>query len=154
MDAPDWYDDWCDEAFAAFQAKQQKITDAYRLEDWVRYDYDAHACTLTFSDANGPRVVADIQVVGSIGDDDWMWGWANDNWPAQSTDVMHRVRDFGVQNGIEELTSDFLVSDDLPGLGWMLAAIATRVLDAEGAYRAPGDPGAVYLLIRSLKFVS
>jgi hypothetical protein len=154
MNAPDWYDDWCDEAFDAFMAKQKRTAETYRLESWDRYDYDAAACTLTFSDASGPRVVADIQVVGTIGDEDWMWGWANDNWPAQSTDVMRQVRDYGAANGIEELTSEFLASDDLPGLGWMLSAIAARVLEAEGAYSAPTQPGAVYLLIRSIKFVS
>ena len=59
------------------------------------------------------------------------------------------------EHGVEELTTDYLESDDLPGLGWMLAAIAARVLDAEGAYRAPTpDGGTVYLVLRSLKFVS
>ncbi|PZQ63594.1 MAG: hypothetical protein DI570_08335 [Phenylobacterium zucineum] len=154
MNAPDWYDAWCDEAFDAFMAKQKKLTETYRLGEWQRYDYDANACTLTFSDEKGPRVVAEIQVVGTIGDEDWMWGWANENWPAQSTDVMRQVHDFGATNGIEELTSTFLASDDLPGLGWMLSAISARVLEAEGAYSAPTQPGAVYLLIRSIKSVS
>ena len=154
MKSPDWYDDWCEEAFAAFTAKQKRMEEAYSLGSWARYDYDADACTLTFSDDKGLRVVADIQVVGTIGQDDWMWGWANANWPRQSTDVMRQVRQFGVDNGVEELATDLLHGDDLDGLGWMLTAIAARVLDAEGAYRAPTDVGAVYLLIRSLKFVS
>ena len=34
------------------------------------------------------------------------------------------------------------------------AAISARVLDAQGAYRAPSGEGAVYLLIRSIKSVS
>lgn len=154
MKAPDWYDAWCEDAFAAFTAKQERMQVDYRLADWTRYDYDAAACTLTFSDAQGARVVADIQVIGTIGEHDWMWGWANANWPSQSTDAMRQVRTFGAQNGVEELAVDVLTSDDLPGLGWMLAAISARVLEAEGAYRAPSGTGAVYLLIRSIKFVS
>ncbi|OHB27699.1 MAG: hypothetical protein A2790_16885 [Phenylobacterium sp. RIFCSPHIGHO2_01_FULL_69_31] len=154
MKAPDWYDAWCEEAFATFTAKQKRMDETHRLAAWARYDYDAAACTLTFSDEAGPRVVADIQVVGTIGGQDWMWGWANGNWPAQSTEAMRQVRQFGLDNGIEELATDVLTSDDLPGLGWMLAAISARVLEAEGAYRAPSGAGAVYLLIRSLKSVS
>jgi hypothetical protein len=154
MKAPDWYDAWCEEAFDAFMTKQKQLNDAHRLGEWQRYDYDAAACTLTFSDERGPRLVADIQVVGTISDSDWMWGWANESWPEQSTHDMRRVRDFGAENGVEELTSEFLDSDDLPGLGWMLSAIAARVLGAEGAYSAPTQPGAVYLLIRSIKSVS
>jgi hypothetical protein len=154
MDAPEWYDAWCEEAFATFTGKQKLLTETYRLDEWQRYDYDTNAGTLTFSDAAGPRVLADIQVIGTIGDQDWLWGWANENWPPLSTDGMRPVRDFGAEHGIEELTTDYLESDDLPGLGWMLAAISARVLNAEGAYRAPSGEGAVYLLIRSIKSVS
>jgi len=154
MDAPEWYDAWCEEAFATFTGKQKLLTETYRLDAWQRYDYDTKAGTLTFSDAAGPRVLADIQVIGTIGDQDWLWGWAIENWPSLSTDGMRAVRDFGAEHGIEELTTDYLESDDLPGLGWMLAAISARVLNAEGAYRAPSGEGAVYLLIRSIKSVS
>jgi hypothetical protein len=154
MQAPEWYDAWCKEAFETFRIKQNALTETYRLASRERYDYDTAAGTLTFSDQGRPKVLADIQVIGTIGAEDWLWGWANANWPAVSTDGMRAVRDFGAQNGIEELTTEHLESDDLPGLGWMLAAIAARVLDAEGAYRAPSGDGAVYLLIRSIKSVS
>jgi hypothetical protein len=100
MKAPDWYDAWCEEAFAAFTAKQKRMDEAHRLGSWTRYDYDANACTLTFSDDKGPRVVADIQVVGTTDAHDWLWGWANANLPPQSTEAMQQVRAFGVENGI------------------------------------------------------
>lgn len=155
MQAPDWYDAWCEDAFETFRGKQERLLETYRLDSWERYDYDANAATLTFSDGGQPRVIADMQVLGSIGDDDWVWGWANANWPTLSVEGLKPLHAFGVVNGIEELTTEFLTSDDLQGLGWMLAAIATRVLDAEGAYRAPTpEGGAVYLLLRSLEFVS
>jgi len=154
MQAPDWYDTWCEEAFESFSAKQQRMEAAYMLGAWARYDYDAVNCTLTFSDDAGPRVVADMQVIGTIGPNDWLWGWSNDVLPSASVADLQRVREFGAENGIEELTTNVIVGDDLTGVGWMFAAIATRVLGAEGAYRAPTADGAVYLLIRSIKFVS
>jgi hypothetical protein len=154
MNAPEWYDAWCEEAFATFTGKQNRLVDTYRLSSWERYDYDAAAGTLTFSDAGAARVVAEIQVLGTTSDADWLWGWANDHWPASSVAAMERVRAFGAEHGIEELTSEFLASDDLDGMGWMLAAIAARILDAEGAYRAPSETGALYLVLQSIKFVS
>lgn len=154
MKAPDWYDAWCEEAFADFTAKQNRNAEAYRLESWLRYDYDLNAGTLTFSDAQGPRVVADIQVVGTTAQTDWLWGWSNAAWPVSSIEAMRRVRDFGAENGIEELTTEILKGDDLVGVGWMLTAISTRVLGAEGGYRAPTANGALFLLMQSLKFVS
>jgi hypothetical protein len=154
MKSPDWYDAWCEEAFAAFTAKQQKMDETHRLGSWHRYDYDTAAGTLTFSDAAGPRVIAEIQVVGTTAPENWLWGWANEQWPEISTHATRRVRDFGAENGVEELTTEVLVSDDLDGLGWMLTAISARVLDAEGGYRAPSANGATYFLIRSIKSVS
>lgn len=155
MQAPDWYDDWCEAAFAAFQAKQQQITEAYRLGDWERYDYDANARTLTFSDAGVAKVKAEITVLGTTGETDFLWGWANPSWPMLSVAGLRPVHTFGIENGVEELTTDLLSGDDLDGLGWMLAAIAVRILDAKGAYRAPTpEGGAVFLILRSIEFVS
>ncbi|MBI1196449.1 MAG: hypothetical protein GC203_01145 [Phenylobacterium sp.] len=154
MKAPDWYDAWCEEAFADFSAKQNRNAEAFRLESWLRYDYDTQARTLTFSDEQGPRVVADIQVVGRTGAVGWLWGWGDPAWPPASVEAMGRVRDFGAENGVEELTTDFLKSDDLEGAGWMLTAIAARILEAEGGYRAQSANGAVYFLLQSIKFVS
>ena len=154
MQAPDWYEAWCDEAFDAFMAKQKQASETYRLGGWARYDYDTDAGVLTFSDDSGPRVIDDIQVLGTTAPSDWLWGWANAIWPPASVADAARVRDFGAEHGIEELTTESLVSDDLDALGWMLAAIATRVLDAEGAYRAPTQNGGLYLIMRTLRSVS
>lgn len=154
MQAPDWYDAWCDEAFAAFTAKQKQVAETYRLDTWLHYDYDAAAGVLTFSDALGPKVVAEIEVLGTTGESEWLWAWANTELPAAAVEGASGVRAFGVESGVEELITERLRSDDLAGLGWMLAAIAARVLEAEGAYRAPTSTGAVYLVLRSLKFVS
>src|SRR4051812_39579314 len=43
MKSPDWYDAWCEEAFDAFTAKQKRLSEAYGLASWERYDYDAAA---------------------------------------------------------------------------------------------------------------
>jgi hypothetical protein len=154
MKAPDWYDAWCEEAFAAFTAKQKQIAETYRLDAWVRYEYDAAAGTIAFTDGVSPRVVADIQVLGTTGESEFLWSWANAELPASAVEGAAQVKTFGVENGIEELTTERLRSDDLTALGWMLAAISTRVLEPDGAYRAPTETGAVFLVLRSLKFVS
>jgi hypothetical protein len=154
MKAPDWYEAWCEEAFAAFSAKQQALEATYRLGSWHRYDYDTAAAALTFSDEAGVRVRAEIQVLGTIDAEGWVWNWASPDWPTASVLQARAVAAFGVEHGIEELTTGYLKSDDLDGMGWMLAAIATRVLGAQGAYRAPHGDGAVYLLIQSIRFVS
>jgi hypothetical protein len=112
--------------------------------------------TLTFSIEGVVKVIADIQVVGTTGAEDWLWGWANDHWPSAIVQDMEAVVSFGEEHGIMELTSGFVADDDLNRLGWELTAVAVRILGAVGAYRPPpGDGhGALFLLIKSIRHVS
>ncbi|MDO8801445.1 MAG: hypothetical protein Q7J39_14005 [Phenylobacterium sp.] len=136
-------------------AKQDALKASHRIGSWPRWDYDVDAGTLTFSEDGAPKVVADIQVVGSTGPRDWMWGWANEHWPRSVVEDMEKVRAFGSENRIEQLTTEFLTDDDLNSLGWEMTAVAVRVLDAVGAYRPPRDGGGgLFLIYKSIRFVS
>ncbi|MET0272609.1 MAG: DUF6882 domain-containing protein [Phenylobacterium sp.] len=155
MDAPPWYAAWRHEAVHELGAKQDRLKESFQVGAWPRYDYDVDAGTLTFSDASGPKVMAEIQIVGTTGPKDWLWSWANSHWSPPSYEDVLRVRAFGEEHGIAELTSDYLEDEDLNALGWEMTAVAARVLDAAGAYRPPRDNGGgLFLVYRSIKFVS
>ena len=154
METPDWFETWAHEALHDLIAKQDRLKAEFRLSDWPRYDYDLAAGTLVFSDEAGPKVQAEIQVVGTTGAKDWLWGWANDSLPSDRVEDVRRVKAFGVEHEIEELRSDYVEDDDLNQLGWDLTAIAVRLLDVPGAYRAPSEAGALFLAIRSIGYLS
>ncbi|HWU15558.1 MAG TPA: hypothetical protein VN157_16290 [Caulobacter sp.] len=155
MNAPTWYADWRHDAFHELMAKQEDMNERYQTKVWPRYDYDLDAGTLTFSDPTGPKVVADIQVVGTTATKDWLWSWANSHWPVSSVEDLEKVRAFGAEHGIEELTSETLENDNLNSLGWELSAVAARILGAVGAYRPPRDNGGgLFLIYRSIRSVS
>jgi hypothetical protein len=155
MQAPPWYAEWRHEAFHQLMAKQDGLREAYRIGSWPRWHYDVDVGTLTFSDEAGPKVLAEIQIVGSTGPSDWLWSWANAHWPEPCVEDMHRVRAFGVEHGIEELTSEYLEDDNLNGLGWELTAVTTRILGVVGAYRPARDGGGgLFFIYRSIRFVS
>jgi hypothetical protein len=154
MRGPDWYAEWRHDAVRELIAKQDRLKAQYALGEWPRYDYDARVGALTFSDEKGPKVVADIQIVGTIGPKDWLWSWANPHWADCCIGRMQEVRDFGVEHGIGELTSDCVEDEDPNGLGWQLTAVAARVLDTVGAYRAPSGDGAVFFVCSSIRLVS
>ena len=157
MNAPTWYADWRHEAVHLLQdEKQEKLRTEYRISDWQRWDFDLDAGTLTFSSEAVAKVVADIQVVGTTSKADWLWGWANEYLPESvSIDIRH-VELYGKKHGIEELTSEYLEGENLNNLGWEMTAVAVRVLDALGAYRAPqvDRTGAVFFLIKSIRYVN
>ncbi len=155
MRAPDWYADWRHDAFHELMTKQDEMNERYQTKVWPRYDYDLDAGTLTFSDPTGPKVIADIQVVGTTATNDWLWSWANSHWPPSCVEDLHRVRAFGEEHGIDELISETLENDDLNSLGWEMAAVSARILGAVGAYRPPRESGGgLFVIYRSIRLVS
>ncbi len=153
MDHPDWYPDWRHEAFHELMEKIDRLKAEFQLGQWPRYDYDLQAGTLTFSEEGVPKVIAEIQVVGSTSEKagNWLWAWGNDHWPRERTVDAETVRDFGEKNGICELTHEYLQDEDLNHLGWEMAAVAARITEGVGAYRPPRDEGGgLFLIYRSI----
>lgn len=155
MEQPDWYDPWRHEAIHQLQAKNQQLTDRYRLGSWSRYDYDLDTGTLTFSDGGAVKVVAEIQIAGtaSAAAGNWLWAWGNSHWPSPLTTFSLTARSFGEKHGICELMHDYVEGEDedVNALGWGLTAAAVRVCGSAGAYRPPIDGGGgLFLMIRSI----
>ena len=157
MSEPEWYANWRHEAVHELQEKNERLIEDYRLGSWPRYDYDLDSSMLTFSEEGRAKVVAEIQVVGttSANAGNWLWAWDNAHWPADTIVDAQKVRDFGEQNGISELTDSYVEDDDLNARGWELTAVAARVCNAVGAYRPPRDEGGgFFLLYRSIQYVA
>jgi hypothetical protein len=157
MNAPDWYVEWKHEAIHQLMAKQDILHRDFGLARWPRWDYDVVDGSLKFSEDGTIRVTADIQVVGTTGSENWLWALANDHWPDQVVLDMEEVWQFGLDNGIEELTTQYLEDEDLNQLGWEMTAVAVRVLNAVGAYRPQpdqGKSGTLFLLIKSIQNVT
>jgi hypothetical protein len=155
MKEPHWYPAWREDALRELMAKTERLKESHKLGSWPRFDFAPEAGTLTFSDENGPQVIAEVQVVGSINSATWLWSWANPTWDDYCAGDMQRVRQFGEENGIGELTSGCLEDDDLNQLGWEMTAVAARLLGAVGAYRPPDDSGrALFVVCKSMEFVS
>jgi hypothetical protein len=124
----------------------------HRISSWPRWDYNFDAGTLTFSENGVPKVIATIQVIGStsISGGTWMWAWANESLPATVTEAVRRVRAFGQEENLAQLTQECLPDDE--NLGWGMSAVAAKILRSKGAYRCPGDNGFVYVVYSSLRF--
>jgi hypothetical protein len=157
MEHPDWYPNWRHDAFHQLQGKLEQLWAEFRLGQWPRYDYDLDAGTLTFSDHGGPKVIAEVQIVGSTSAKagNWLWAWANSNWPAERVTDAQLVRAFGEKHGICELTHEYVEDEDLNALGWSMAAVMVEVTCALGAYRPPREEGGgLYLTYKSIAWAS
>jgi hypothetical protein len=147
---PAWYPDWRHDAVHQLQEKIARLKAEFRIGDWPRFDYDLDARTLVFSQDGVAKVIADIQIAGttSAKAGNWLWAWANSHWSPESAEDSQRVKAFGEEHGIFELTHDTVeANDDLNSLGWELTAAMARVVNAVGAYRPPRDEGGGLFLI-------
>jgi len=157
MNHPDWYPSWRRQAFHLLQEKNARLKSEFGLGGWPRFDYDVDAGTLMFSDERERRVVAEAQIVGttSLRSGDWLWAWANSDWPQSRTAGARAVREFGERHGVGELICGSLEDENLNALGWGLTAVAARVTGALGAYRPPREEdGGLFLLCTRIDWAS
>jgi hypothetical protein len=157
VEHPDWYRSWRHEAVHQLQERNARLKSKFRLDDWPRFDYDVDAGTLIFSEHGAPKVIAEIQIVGStsVKAGTLLWSWANSHWPADRVTDARVVQAFGVEHGICELTHDTVEDDNLNVLGWELTAVTARATNAIGAYRPPRDEGGgLYLTYKSMERAS
>jgi hypothetical protein len=94
----------------------------------------------------GTRVLADFQAVGSFEKrtQSWEWAWNNPHIDKRLSVDSRKVKSFGEKEGINYLTLPMFT---LPKLEFAtyLAAIASRVTNAQGAF--PGDIGELVLWV-------
>jgi hypothetical protein len=165
MEHPDWYPAWRREAFRELVEKNKYLGTEFKLGHWARYDYDLVSGTVRFSQDGIVRVMAEVDIAGttSSAGDDWLWSWANPHFPRERTTEAERVRAFGLEQSIAELTQESVKGagprrpgTDLDGLGWELTAVMVRVTDVLGAYCPPSrnDAGRLYLTCKSIAWVS
>ena len=142
--SPDEFDRFRHGAVHALTDLNEDCKRKYSVTDWPRWDYDLDTGTLTFSDGGTPKVIADIQVVGTTSNASrtWMWAWANTSLPLGVTQRARDVRQFGLAEGLTQLTEPQLVDDEY--LGWEMTAVMARITDAKGAYRY--DNGFMYVV--------
>ncbi|MEJ2699370.1 MAG: hypothetical protein P8Z70_06900 [Desulfuromonadales bacterium] len=115
---------------------------------WAEFYSKATAYLTKQQDA--ASVVAHVLIVGSIADKPgtWLWSWADSSVPESMREPIFQVRQFGEDHGFDELTNPGWPGDKRDG--WDMTAAAALILSAKGAYRAPYEGGAVFLIFTDI----
>jgi len=145
------WDEFLADAMNYLKSQQQRLEKEFRLGHWERWFYDQKSGTITFSSAGEAGVIADMQVVGSTSNSSgtWLWSWDN---PSILPDVKNKileVRAYGAEHGFERLTDPKWLGDEYDG--WEMTAVTAFILKADGGYRAPGDNGALFLVMENVR---
>ena len=146
----DWAE-WSREAVRQMQDRNHAYVDRYGLGD-ASYQWHIDCASMTFR-TDGREVTADLCMIGSVADDvgTFLWSWANESIPDIATRDIEQVRAFGEQH---DLT--LLVTPEWPGGhadGLEMAAIAGRILDAEGVWIEKDQNGSQFFALSNFREV-
>ncbi len=125
----------------------------YRLGKWPRYDWSQERRQLVFSDRGIPKLIADIQFVGSVSTetDTWLWAWANDTIDPQLCEALVSIRQYGEAQGFTRLTTAKWHAREADG--WEMTSIAAFLLRAKGAFRTPLENGFTFMVMTAVAWV-
>lgn len=150
-EALDAWTHFVDECSEELDAKQDEMFAEYDLEGLDDWKLDLDAGQLTFSKEETPRVLATVEVVGSIStvSDTWLWSWAHFGIADSVKASTLTVRRFGESRGFLHLTVPKWPADEADA--WNMSAVAAHLLNARGLYRIPGETGFTYVLITDIQ---
>lgn len=113
----------------------------WRLGEEQSWSIDLNQGHILFSFADGTQAVAPIQIVGTfdIKDDTFMWGWSHPSVIPSLQKNASLVKAFGRKNGATELTRKKISCTEKRA--WEYTALAMRLGDAKGVYRAETADG-------------
>ena len=149
---PEQFEELSKKSYAYLSQKQEEAQSHFKIGEYERYDWDQEKRQLVWSDGGVPKVIADIQFVGSVAPKagTWLWSWANSSVLPELYEDMLEVKRYGEAHGIEKLTTDTWDAEEVDG--WEMTAIAAYVLQAQGAYRSPKSNGFTFMVFTGLRF--
>lgn len=115
--------------------------------DTAAWAADLEAGTITFTNDEKKLVItAPVQVIGSYNTEDgtWLWGWDHPSVSEPLAEFARRVRTFGEQHGLEDLTTRKINAsiDD----AWRFTALASHLGGGEGAYCGPAGSARFFMV--------
>ena len=113
-----------------------------REETW---HVDQNAGTITFYFADSLQAVAPIQVVGTYNREDgtFLWGWDHPSVPEPLRGHARLAREFGERHGMASLVERKVSCSEEEA--WEFTALAARLGEASGAYRADTGGPLVFM---------
>ena len=114
------------------------------IQEATRWDLNQADGLLIFTFPD-KTVTCEAQIIGSFDKSQgtWLWAWNNPDVATNLARASRQLRDYGKQHGFEKLTKAEWKASEQDG--WDMAALATLLCGAQGAYRGPAGDVWVYM---------
>jgi hypothetical protein len=139
---PDAYQRLVERSLAALEARETAQSRLLRL-DQAAWTIDQDQETITFVHPDNRVATAPVQIIGTLdpAEKTWLWGWDHPSVRPTLSEHAQRVRAWGAEHDVEELTSRLMIAND--ALIRRFAAIACELNDAQGVWRCPTERAVV-----------
>jgi hypothetical protein len=126
----------------------------FQLAGYHRFDWDQWRGELVFSSGGTPKVLATIQVVGSLSTKGgaWLWAWANPGMLDAVKRASVKTREFGTERGLLRLIQPKWPAKESDA--WEMTAVTAKLADAKGAFKSPSPDGFTFMIFTDIRAVS
>lgn len=126
----------------------------FKIDSFLRFDWDPWRGELVFSSGGTPKVVARIQVVGtwSIKAGSWLWAWANTTLFDSVRQAAIQARKYGEERGLLRLMQPRWAAKESDA--WEMTALAFKLSEAKGAFKSPSQEGFTFMVFTDIREVS
>jgi len=108
-------------------------------------DLEKGIVTFIFSDKT---VTAGVQVIGTLHNGTFMWGWEHPSVPANFQKDALLAKKWGEENGLADYTTHVVPADDAKA--WDFTAVAARLSNATGTYSGKTGETRVFMTFGSI----
>jgi hypothetical protein len=128
------------DSFKGLQLVTEEHRNRWQLGQEKAWAVDEVSGRISFSFANGAVASAPVQVVGTyhVSEKAFTWGWKHPNVLPNLQRHAARVRDFGIEYGSDELTTQHIPCTEKRA--WEFTALAMLLAEASGAYCLQPSP--------------
>ena len=139
-------------ATAEFNDKQAALSANWSFGEYEQWGFDQYSGLFTLTLADGSRVLADGQILGSHSprDGSWEWAWNNPNVEAGVARASQAVRDLGERLGISYLTHGRIPVEGDVFVSY-LCAIGVKATGSDGAFLGSAGAINVHVLLANLR---
>ena len=151
------YQDLVEASMEELRLKTQAHVEGWRMGVAKRWDLNQDKGELVFSFSDGVRATCPAQIIGTFvapkrswwpwsnknKEGSWLWSWANPSISDHLRRDALKVQEYGAKNKIKQLTEPTWPGEELDA--WAMAALATKLCDAQGAYRGPEGNTFVFM---------
>jgi len=142
------------QALDEYHEKLERINVSWHFPRGERWDLKSSEGLFRLHFADGSRVEAEVQLIGShhSGKREWEWAWNNGKLPEKLTSEVCQVREYGVRDNFEHLTRGTFYAPDRE-LGTLLAAAAAKLMNSEAVFAGADGPVVLFLSLKKLRRV-